>query len=302
MCTTSSSSYTKLGSKIISLQHSKFTLNIGAVDENNVKGVLRCMSTDRTQKILSTINGILLILCISLFILILLQKYMSPTMSDVQFINEQVKHYTNQSFKNESKPVSKHTKLPIGRIDAGNSYGTGFIVDKHTVVTAYHVVDQRKDQAHMYFLPNQNGVLETHVKITDVHKINTQNGLDIAVLHTDADLSSYGKLKLTTHTPDLYSPTTTYGYPGNYYNSSGIRTYQPRMYKSHIQYAFKNQIHFFVAGTVKHGQSGSPVLNNKGEAYGIIGFTGDSNGVVRNDGGGDYFTNDILKEVNHYRN
>lgn len=214
-----------------------------------------------------------------------------------------VEHTKNISLNQKATQIDKNMP-PVGKIRniKQDTHGTAFIIDKHTILTNYHVI-KKDDIKHFNFVPkkqpprfeNHQFVPETSTKIIDKHKIN---GSDLTVLTTDKDLSRFGHIDLSTEKPKPYDKTISYGYPSPKDPKSKIISSE--MTKTTYHYLTSKDNQFYVKGVFHPGSSGSPVLNKDGKAYGIAAYrhTDNEDSAIS---GGYLFTKDVIQDIEKYK-
>lgn len=195
---------------------------------------------------------------------------------------KQLSESTSEYEKTYHKDLRQHEKQidsnmpPVGKLEdlTKSTHGTAFIVGPHTIITNYHVVDDHKVK-NLMFTPkkkprefkNNEYVPQLKTKITDVKRIGDK---DIAILHTHDDLSKYGHLTLSSKHPERFDETTSYGYPNPVNKNNPIIDYE--MTETSYHYLTDRFGKFYVKGVIHPGSSGSPMLNDKGQVYGIASF------------------------------
>lgn len=256
--------------------------------------------------------GILILIGLNLCILGF-YKYYERQQDDMDYdrmnyITQIVQKLSHQNFNQSEKQID-HDMPPVGRIEDTKtlSHGTAFIIDDHTIITNFHVIkDGLKDKGlkHFEFTPHKKPAEFKHneyvppftTTITEKHKIN---GADLVVLKTKKNLHQFGKIKLANHAPKKYEETTSFGYPNPKYNKNINDVEMTRtVYRFITKDTHRGK--FYVKGVIHPGSSGSPMLNNKGEAYGVASFRHTNN--IKQGISGGYLLNDrIIKDINHYK-
>lgn len=167
--------------------------------------------------------------------------------------------------------------------DQNNRYGTAFVIDKHTIITNNHVVrDKNKpdiydhiDPKDMQFRPSRDGNnIPYRFSIKDV---NMLKNVDIAVLHTNADLTKYVKpLSLASESSikNLRQYSTIYGvgYPdvAKYFKDTNFKRYEMLKYKGYyLQPTYSITPQFYTKMKIRNGSSGSPIMNIRHQVIGV---------------------------------
>ena len=202
--------------------------------------------------------------------------------------------YAKMSHQDDAQVIEKvnHVKHPVGQLINKNdkTYGTAFIVDDHTIISNYHVA--KGDIKHIYFKPQMNSPYpQDYPTVTLTEKFEHEKK-DIAVIHTKQSLHQYEKYTLTNQRPKWFESTTSVGYPHmpDRLNTDGLN-------QTTYRFLFCRGGRFYVAGTIYHGASGSPMLNSEGRAYGIASFNYDidKDHESKRISGGTYFSqNDLM--------
>ena len=120
----------------------------------------------------------------------------------------------------------------VAKIICGNIFGTGFVVGKHTIATAAHVVlDTKTNNAYSItdiLLFDENGTdysftpVEYHLPLLYWYETNYTHINDYALITVEEDLSDYMSFNLGMITDNAVTnnlPITTVGFPSHYLNS-----------------------------------------------------------------------------------
>lgn len=134
------------------------------------------------------------------------------------------------------------------------SWGSGFVLDEHTIVTNRHVVD---------------GFLSIKISTEDgeeltVASVATSYVSDLAVITTVETLTPL--VSLSDEDPNVSDFATIVGYPGGDEMTTSVGTVVGRQ-----QDNLDNADHVFrVSATVERGSSGSAVYDGEGEVFGLV--------------------------------
>jgi serine protease Do len=204
----------------------------------------------RNIAIAASIAGIVWISALSL---ILAYSKGSDNNKDIITLRSEFKKEIGQ-LNDKIEKTTKNT--PITTATFG---GTGFLIDGSGIlITNQHVVGSKKE---IYVFNEKFGNLRARVLKTDA--LN-----DIAVLQiTDTSFKSYKKLPYSIRKtePELGQNVYTLGFPRpELIYSEGYISSQTATGVS------KNPSNFFLTIRVDEGNSGSPIINNRGEILGVI--------------------------------
>lgn len=221
---------------------------------------------------------------------------------DVDRLNEDSNYYAKQNNVDVTQRYDyiKEDLPPVGRLNdlSSGSHGSAFIVGPHTIITNYHVVRKDLDLNHLTFTPHKQVaqfkdgkyVPEDKTEITDYQKIKD---VDLVVLHTKKDLSKYGAYHLTNDTPKKYDVVKTAGYP---HIKSKQDTFDSHMIESTYRFLGDHYNEFYVKGVIYPGASGSPMINKKGDVFGVCSFRRGMN-EKESVSGGVLFNKSIIDQI-----
>lgn len=208
--------------------------------------------------------------------------------------------YAKLSNQNDTQRIENvnHAKHPVGMLanDNNHTYGTAFIVDDHTLISNYHVA--KGNLHHIKFKPQMSSShFEDSPTVTLTAKYHRHNK-DMVVIHTRQSLRSYQKYQLTTQHPKWFEPTTSIGYP---YMPS-ISEHTQSLTQTTYRFLFCRGGRFYVAGTIYHGSSGSPMIHANGRVYGIASFNYDApkHHEDKRISGGYYFSQSDLEWIHQH--
>lgn len=199
----------------------------------------------------------------------------------------------SERISNDRIPVTKiddpknSTLSGIGTLriknDQNNRYGTAFVIDKHTIITNNHVVRDKHqpdiykhiDPKDMQFRPSRDG---NHIPYRfSIKDVKMLKNVDIAVLHTNADLTKYVKpLSLASESSikNLRQYTSIYGvgYPdvAKYFKDTNFKPYEMLQYKGYyLQPTYSITPQFYTKMIIRKGSSGSPIMNSQQQVIGV---------------------------------
>lgn len=150
--------------------------------------------------------------------------------------------------------------------------GTGFVINKHTILTNAHVIDDEKGRAtqakYLTFMMNRDGSqVDYRLSIKDVKKIPYA---DLAVLHTKVNLAQYVQpLNLATDDQILSlrkgTPLYSVGYPYHGTDDFTTRYWNQAMFLS----LSSNRTELMLKDKFRAGASGSPLVDRNFNVYGV---------------------------------
>ncbi|HHW5841662.1 TPA: trypsin-like serine peptidase [Staphylococcus aureus] len=173
--------------------------------------------------------------------------------------------------------------------------GTGFIVGKNTIVTNKHVVAGMEIGAHIIAHPNGEYNNGGFYKVKKIVRFSGQE--DIAILHVEdkavhpknRNFKDYtGILKIASEAKEN-EPISVIGYP----NPNGNKL---QMYESTGKVLSVNGNIVTSDAIIQPGSSGSPILNSKHEAIGVI-YAGNKPSGESTRGFAVYFSPEIKKFI-----
>ncbi|EOB6962305.1 TPA: serine protease [Staphylococcus aureus] len=173
--------------------------------------------------------------------------------------------------------------------------GTGFIVGKNTIVTNKHVVAGMEIGAHIIAHPNGEYNNGGFYKVKKIVRYSGQE--DIAILHVEdkavhpknRNFKDYtGILKIASEAKEN-EPISVIGYP----NPNGNKL---QMYESTGKVLSVNGNIVSSDAIIQPGSSGSPILNSKHEAIGVI-YAGNKPSGESTRGFAVYFSPEIKKFI-----
>ncbi|MBX8994500.1 MULTISPECIES: serine protease [Staphylococcus] len=181
-----------------------------------------------------------------------------------------IKHY-GYANKTKYKAVGRVSNVDGWKGKGKDSMGTGFMIDKHTFLTNGHVIDNPNGKAvaakNVTFEMNRDGNKRPYK--FHANRISKVAGQDIAVVNTKEDMSKAAQpLKLATqkqiqglkYKDRLYS----LGYP--WQNNDNTKAYWNKF--RFLQYS-SNHTELMFKDKFRAGASGSPIVNNKYQVYGL---------------------------------
>lgn len=160
----------------------------------------------------------------------------------------------------------------VVKIITNGGFGTGFIVDDHTIATAAHCV--YNTQIINILLFNSNGAVSQSLTAVEYHvpiEYINQNENDYALITVSNDLSSYCQFQLGSSLPlaaTLETQVTVTGFPGSASGNTNINTMTDHNMLTGIGTLLPNtgwgaDLHILYTKDASGGNSGGPVYVNE---------------------------------------